>query len=70
MTEFHSIHPSLGFYVDGQFYKFSNGKFKTNDEKVIAKLKNLSGVKLVREEKTQKETPKKEPKAEAKTKKK
>ncbi len=70
MTEFHSIHPGLGFYVDGQFYKFSNGKFKTNDEKVIAKLKNLSGVKLVREEKTQKETPKKEPKAEAKTKKK
>jgi hypothetical protein len=70
MTEFQSIHPGLGFYVDGQFYKFSNGKFKTNDEKVIAKLKNLSGVKLVHEEKPQKETPKKEPKAEAKTKKK
>ncbi|SHE66329.1 hypothetical protein SAMN05444392_102279 [Seinonella peptonophila] len=56
MAEFRSdAFPELGIWVNGNRYKFSNGRLRTNDEEVIKQLTSTSGIVRVDE-------PKKEPK--------
>jgi len=57
MAVFQSKHTELGFYVDGVFKSFRNGRYVTEDKKEIEVLESL-----VDAEKTD------EPKAEAKPK--
>lgn len=41
-TSYTSRYAELGFYVDGQFHRFSSGYFRTDDPKVIAVLDRLA----------------------------
>jgi len=51
MAKFESRFKELGFYVEGRLYKFSNGKFQTEDKKVIDVLGSLSSVSKIDEPK-------------------
>ena len=81
LAEFKSIYKGLSFKVNGIYYKFRNGKFKTEVKEVIEALEKLAGVERVdqpqpeqkaqpelKKEESQKEVP--QPKTKTKTKKK
>jgi hypothetical protein len=61
MAVYESRYKELGFYVDGKFYSFKNGRFTTEDKAVMAVLDKLADVKRVDEPKQSK--PAEEPKA-------
>lgn len=51
MAEFKSQYKELGFYVDGEFYKFQDGRFVSEDEAVISVLNGISdAVRIDKEE--------------------
>lgn len=60
MAKFISRYPSLGFYVNGELKRFSNGQYVTEDKDTIVVLSGLSDVEIVVETKVE------EPKTEAK----
>lgn len=69
LAEFKSIYKGLSFKVNGIYYKFRNGKFKTEVKEVIEALEKLAGVERVDQPQPEpaKEQPKKEePQAKAK----
>ncbi|CAM3640336.1 hypothetical protein [Mesobacillus zeae] len=69
MAEFKSQYKELGFYVDGEFKKFNDGRYATEDEATIEVLSNISDAQRVAEAKAEpkaEETPKPKPKAPAK----
>ncbi|OYD08541.1 hypothetical protein [Paludifilum halophilum] len=51
--------PRLGFYVNGERYKFYNGKLRTDDSKVVAVAEKLEGVEVVNRPESKKEPEKK-----------
>lgn len=57
MAEFTSQYKELGFYVDGEFKKFNDGRYATEDEATIEVLSNISDAQRVDEPKAE-ETPK------------
>ena len=59
MAEFTSQYKELGFYVDGEFKKFNDGRYATEDEATIEVLSNISDAQRVEAEETPK--PKKAP---------
>lgn len=67
MAVYESRFKELGFYVDGKFHSFKNGRFTTEDKAVMAVLDKLADVKRIDEPKQTKpaEEPSK-PKATAK----
>ncbi|AXN39848.1 hypothetical protein [Peribacillus butanolivorans] len=65
MAEYKSQYKELGFYVDGEFKRFSGGRFATEDEATIEALSNISDAQRVDEPKAE-ETPKPKQKAPAK----
>ena len=56
MAQFKSRYPSLGFYVNGELRRFSNGQFSTDDADTIDVLTKIADAQRVDEQ----------PKAEAK----
>jgi hypothetical protein len=61
MAVYESRYKELGFYADGKFYSFKNGRFTTEDKAVMEVLDKLADVKRVDESKQTK--PAEEPKA-------
>lgn len=61
MAKFTSHYKELGFYVEGEFKKFNDGRYVTEDEATIEVLSNISDAHRVAEE-----TPKPKSKAPAK----
>lgn len=57
MAEFKSQYAGMGFYVNGEFKKFTDGRFVTEDEATIEALSNISDAQRVDEPKAE-ETPK------------
>lgn len=57
MAEFKSQYAGMGFYVNGEFNKFTDGRFVTEDEATIEALSNISDAQRVDEPKAE-ETPK------------
>ena len=57
MAEYKSQYKELGFYVDGEFKRFSGGRFATEDEATIEVLSNIADAQRVDESKAE-ETPK------------
>ncbi|CAH0304940.1 hypothetical protein [Priestia megaterium] len=53
MAEFKSHYLSLGFYVNGEFYKFDGGRFTTEDDAVIEVLENITDAERVDEPKAE-----------------
>lgn len=53
MAEFKSHYLSLGFYVNGEFHKFNDGRFVTEDDAAIAELESLVDVQRVDEPKAE-----------------
>lgn len=53
MAEFKSHYLELGFYVDGEFHKFSGGRFATEDDAVIEVLENITDAERVDEPKAE-----------------
>jgi hypothetical protein len=47
MAVYESRFKELGFYVDGKFHTFKNGRFTTEDKAVMAVLDKLADVKRV-----------------------
>jgi hypothetical protein len=47
MAVYESRYKELGFYADGKFYSFKNGRFTTEDKAVMAVLDKLADVKRV-----------------------
>jgi hypothetical protein len=47
MAVYESRFKELGFYADGKFYSFKNGRFTTEDKDVMAVLDKLADVKRV-----------------------
>lgn len=67
MAEFTSQYKELGFYVDGEFKKFNDGRYATEDEAAIEVLSNISDAQRVEAEETPKPVkPVAKPKAPAK----
>jgi hypothetical protein len=69
MAVYESRFKELGFYVDGKFHSFKNGRFTTEDKAVMAVLDKLADVKRVDEPKPTKpaeEPSESKPKATAK----
>jgi hypothetical protein len=62
MAVYESRYKELGFYADGKFYSFKNGRFTTEDKAVISVLDKLADVKRVDEPKVEPK-PAEEPKA-------
>jgi hypothetical protein len=65
MAVYESRYKELGFYADGKFYSFKNGRFTTEDKAVMAVLDKLTDVKRVDEPKVEPKQakPAEEPKA-------
>jgi hypothetical protein len=57
MAEYISQYKQLGFYVNGEFHKFQDGRFVTNDEAIINVLTNITDAECVCEPKAE-EAPK------------
>jgi hypothetical protein len=53
MAVYESRYKELGFYADGKFYSFKNGRFTTEDKAVMAVLDKLADVKRVDEPKVE-----------------
>ncbi|MEW4281770.1 hypothetical protein [Priestia megaterium] len=53
MAVFQSKHAELGFYVDGVFKSFKNGRYVTEDKKEIEVLETLVDAKQVDEPKAE-----------------
>lgn len=53
MAVYESRFKELGFYVDGKFHSFKNGRFTTEDKTVMAVLDKLADVKRVDEPKVE-----------------
>lgn len=53
MAEFKSHYLSLGFYVNGEFHKFNDGRFVTEDDAAIEVLESLVDVQRVDEPKAE-----------------
>ena len=53
MAVFQTKYTELGFYVDGVFKTFKNGRYVTEDEKEIAVLKTLVDAQQVDEPKAE-----------------
>lgn len=51
MAKYTSQYKELGFYVNGELKRFSNGQFETTDKDAIAVLDGLVDVKKEAEEK-------------------
>jgi hypothetical protein len=51
MAVYESRYKELGFYADGKFHSFKNGRFTTEDKAVMAVLDKLTDVKRVDEPK-------------------
>lgn len=51
MAKYTSQYKELGFYVNGELKRFSNGQFETSDKDVVAVLDALVDVKKEAEEK-------------------
>lgn len=51
MAEYQSRYAQLTFYVEGKAYSFKNGRFVTDDEKVIKALETISDAVRVDEQK-------------------
>jgi hypothetical protein len=51
MAVYESRYKELGFYADGKFHSFKNGRFTTEDKAVMAVLDKLADVKRVDEPK-------------------
>lgn len=66
MAEFKSHYLSLGFYVDGEFHKFNDGRFVTEDDTTIEVLESLVDVQRTDEPKAEAK-PAAKPKATRKT---
>ncbi|MFE7820588.1 hypothetical protein ACFU1R_20525 [Priestia megaterium] len=66
MAEFKSHYLSLGFYVNGEFHKFNDGRFVTEDDVAIEVLESLVDVQRVDEPKAEAK-PAAKPKAARKT---
>jgi hypothetical protein len=64
MAEYKSQYEKLGFYVNGEFHRFQDGRFITNDESIIKVLSNITDAECVCEPKAE-EAPKEKPKAPA-----
>lgn len=62
MVEFESKHLRFGFYVDGVLHQFSEGRYKTNDNKEIKVLEKLSECKKITETKEDEQSEKAEEK--------
>ena len=59
MAEFTSQYKELGFYVNGEFKKFIDGRYATEDEATIVVLSNISDVQREADAKAEpEETPK------------
>lgn len=63
MAKFTSRYQSLGFYVNGELKRFSNGQYVTDDKEEVAVLSALSDVEKVEEQQTKTEAPATKPSA-------
>ncbi len=69
LAEFKSIYKGLSFKVNGIYYKFRNGKFKTTIKEVIEALEKLADVERVDQPQSEQTSESKDqPKEEAKAK--
>ncbi len=55
MAEFKSHYKSLGFYVNGEFKKFADGRYVTDDAKTIEVLTSITDAQRVDEPKVKPE---------------
>jgi hypothetical protein len=53
MAVYESRYKELGFYADGKFHSFKNGRFTTEDKAVMEVLDKLADVKRVDEPKVE-----------------
>ena len=63
MAVYESRFKELGFYVDGKFHSFKNGRFTTEDKAVMSVLDKLADVKRVDADELKQTKPAEEPKA-------
>jgi hypothetical protein len=61
MAVFESHYKELGFYANGEFKKFKNGRYVTDNKNEIATLEKLTDTKRVDKTEAKAEAPKKAP---------
>jgi hypothetical protein len=61
MAVYESRFKELGFYVDGKFHSFKNGRFTTEDKAVMSVLDKLADVKRVDTDELKQTKPAEEP---------